>query len=641
MVTQTGLNYGHSLAENMDFTAECFDPLFYMFLATILCTFALGNLIFQEMSILRVTACVGAVALGLWGLFYCLSRLLKSLAWGLLVLGGLILGVVYFNSPVTLGLFYFLMVGGTFYTLWKIKKCEWLPALAAGLVGAVTILGAISTHSSFNLLARLAADEVNQDILFHSSIAAMIKNYGLASTGLHGLVEINYHLFSHWVVAGISLLSGVSVFEVYGAAPHLFFLPLLLFAIVSLPLLLNRDQGLNVFLLWVLALFFLTAVPELLPSAFILFKSYFGSESYAVSLGLMIIGLGPLYQRGFKTADIFLVVFLAMMITAAKGSTGLIYMGLWWIRALFFIQKETPKIIIGLILMTLGVGWTVAGSASTNAPGIEIGFFPYIEYVTAWRGDLYNLRTIYNTTGVVDVGHLAWSIIGIIQFAALHFFASWVVVFSCYKKGWRALWRSPSGLYSLGGIAAGMAIASLFSIPHGSAYYFTNVAFFISLPLILLLVYDGLMKLRIKNWGWNNKKLIASVAAIALVGWVSYGPLANLIQMPLVPAPGAQTFIKTLLEIKNTPDLDQYWSPSPELLAENPLKRVSARPFVYPALSERPWVNVVIAPKTTLREYYMYGYELYGLSARQQAITMEPVLKINGHRSLSLKQVEN
>jgi hypothetical protein len=61
----------------------------------------------------------------------------------------------------------------------------------------------------------------------------MIKNYGVSSTGLHGLVEVPYHTFSYVLMASISLISGVSAVEVYGVANHILFAPFLIFSITA------------------------------------------------------------------------------------------------------------------------------------------------------------------------------------------------------------------------------------------------------------------------------------------------------------------------------------------------------------------------------------------------------------------------
>ena len=131
------------------------------------------------------------------------------------------------KSPIAVLLFYALGGGACIYFIRNLRFNKKILLLA--MLTSLTCLGTKS-YTSFNMIKRLAADRIAQDTLFHSSIAAMLKNYGVTSTGLHGLVEIQYHVFSHWLYAGVSRLSGVSVFEVYGIIPFLFFIPLLLFS---------------------------------------------------------------------------------------------------------------------------------------------------------------------------------------------------------------------------------------------------------------------------------------------------------------------------------------------------------------------------------------------------------------------------
>lgn len=124
------------------------------------------------------------------------------------------------------------------------------------------------------MLERLGANSVHQDTLFHASIAAMIKNYGVVSTGLHGLVETPYHVLSHYFLAGISSLSGVGVLEVYGLGPQLFFIPLLLFGIVYLCIVLDTNKSTkDTYTLWVLSCLALTIIPFLLDKSFVLYDS--------------------------------------------------------------------------------------------------------------------------------------------------------------------------------------------------------------------------------------------------------------------------------------------------------------------------------------------------------------------------------
>ena len=69
------------------------------------------------------------------------------------------------------------------------------------------------------------------------------------------------------------------------------------------------------------------------------------------------------------------------------------------------------------------------------------------------------------------------------------------------------------------------------------------------------------------------------------------------------------------------------------MLDENPVTQCNARPFVYPAISERIWVDVIepadncIYNRFGFTEYTNYGYQMYGLSAQNQRLSVVPELK--------------
>jgi len=105
---------------------------------------------------------------------------------------------------------------------------------------------------------------VHRDAPYHAGIAAMIKNYGVVSTGLHGLVETPYHIFSHALAAGLSLLSGRRVLEVYGVAPSVFFIPILIFSAVACAAILDRTGRAYLLTMWGLVCVLLVGTPWLL-----------------------------------------------------------------------------------------------------------------------------------------------------------------------------------------------------------------------------------------------------------------------------------------------------------------------------------------------------------------------------------------
>lgn len=85
-------------------------------------------------------------------------------------------------------LVYLLYLSGTISLIWLIRDCvthevNWARLIILSWLSALTSL-TIHTYTSFNMVDRLHAGLLHQDTLSHASIAAMIKTYGVASTGL-------------------------------------------------------------------------------------------------------------------------------------------------------------------------------------------------------------------------------------------------------------------------------------------------------------------------------------------------------------------------------------------------------------------------------------------------------------------------
>ena len=81
---------------------------------------------------------------------------------------------------------------------------------------------------------RLLINRAHIDALFHSSISNMIRTYGRPSTGLDGLPYIAYHYGSHWLVAALAPMCGMSVFDLYNSGTGIIFIPLMFASLLLL-----------------------------------------------------------------------------------------------------------------------------------------------------------------------------------------------------------------------------------------------------------------------------------------------------------------------------------------------------------------------------------------------------------------------
>ena len=89
-------------------------------------------------------------------------------------------------------------------------------------------------------------------------------------------------------------------------------------------------------------------------------------------------------------------------------------------------------------------------------------------------------------------------------------------------------------------------------------------------------------------------------------------------------APKQSTFIDSLIEVRQTTPLNAVLRPDEEAFAHNPVARCTSQPFVFPAVSERPWVDVIVARNDCLYEGYLYGQ--YGITKSQQIVAVQPRL---------------
>jgi hypothetical protein len=83
--------------------------------------------------------------------------------------------------------------------------------------------------------------------------------------------------------------------------------------------------------------------------------------------------------------------------------------------------------------------------------------------------------------------------------------------------------------------------------------------------------------------------------------------------------------IDELKSLRSTSPRTSILEATTELMSQNPLKRCSARPFVFPAFSERPWVGVLHSPGIDCK-YEFYGYEYYGVSSSGDRVSIPPVI---------------
>lgn len=193
-----------------------------------------------------------------------------------------------------------------------------------------------------------------RDTLFHSAIVSIIREQGVASTGLHGLPQITYYVGVHRWMAGLSKITGSSSPLTLAMGVQLFILPVMLYTFLrALGPMKTGAEGL---------LLSLAAVFALWGMQMTVGASYLVGESYALSLLLMLAGF-PIGLRWINpdtrlsklvVAEIGVVVALVLCTGLIKASTGYV-LATYLFGCLFVLVYKTRPALAVLSFLILGV----------------------------------------------------------------------------------------------------------------------------------------------------------------------------------------------------------------------------------------------------------------------------------------------
>lgn len=612
--------FGYQLVDSISIPQTTLNFLFAALLLTALGVFLGGNLLLLDVSVLQHSVQIALPCFALLLIFYAASRSMGSVVWGLVLTYGLMWAITFSRQAGLIYVVYGMAGFALMYAIryLRVNRQQLAMALVMAIIATATVLGCRNAYTSFDMLPRLYAGNVHQDTLYHASIAAMIKNYGVVSTGLHGLVETPYHVFSHILMASISLLSGLGVIEVYGVANWVLFAPLLIFSVVAFCVMVDRDGQLKLPLLWVVVCLLLVATPFLF-YRWAIWDSFFVSESYLVSLGLFILGLSLLYKDRLSFPDLVLVLVLTAMITNAKGSVGIVFAILWSARIIFLRGQHLIIESVTLLLMLAIIRWIAFDSATSwgNSGGFEIYPLHFIGLYSFFGGYIVQTGKALLTGNAWALSSMLLALASILSFLVIHFLFSWIAIAQvASRKGLLALVKVPIAIYSLVAVIIGLLIVAIFASPGGSLYYFSNVAFFVSLPAVAVIVTEWI----------DRKKLVSSrfvilciilMCAMDIKGFYGISMLN-----PMRSVHPSSPLIDSLLELRKSNQTNVVLQADSTILAANPIKRCTAQPFVFPAVSERPWMDIIPARADCTYDYF--GYNQYGINKSQQQVSVQP-----------------
>jgi hypothetical protein len=600
---------GDTMVDQLEVPERFLNQLYAALLLTAVGIFVAANALLGSSAVLRRSLPIAATSFGVLGLFCALSRRWRRPAAALAACCALLFLTVHGPQAWTVPALAGVLAIGVAYTLFHLRLSPREIGMAFGMavIGTAAILGSPGAFTSFDMIERAHAGHVHMDTLYHASMAAMIKNYGVTSTGLNGLVETPYHVLSHTLFAAVSLVSRAPVIEVYGVANWVLFAPLLIFAVTASCLMLDSQARLDPIRVWFSVCVLLAICPYML-TRWGVWDSFFASESYLLSLSLMLLSLPLLFKTKLMAVDLLLLVASTALMSAAKASVGLIFIELFCIRLVFLNRECNIREIIACVMMAAVAAAVVFDSAVANRGSIFFAPLDFIEHysflgrhLTAIHGALHG-----GESARWWVWLLAGSAIG--GFVALHFLVSWLVIARAVgHHGIRSVLSSPIATLSLGGVASGLAIVLSCRIFGGSAYYFTNVAFFISLPAAAAMLGTSLPK---QTWSSRSALILATVLVVV----VSINPYLNASAFSGERVARRHSMlVDRLLAARTLLPRQVVLRADPATLADNPLSSCRAQPFVFPALSERPWIGVIAGDNAC--RYYDYGYENYGPSA--------------------------
>jgi hypothetical protein len=588
---------------------------FAFLVGTTLAVFLLGNILLLSPTALAASTKVLGISLGCLAIIYCCIKLSRDLAFAIVGLY-LILALPVITQFESICILFYGAVTGSIVFIFRNKNWQAifhynfnLETAKMSAAGAITILG-VRSYTSFDMLERASEGNLHQDTIYHASLASMLKNYGITSTGLNGIVETPYHIFSHILHGSISLLSNVSVLETYGAASSLLFSPLLIFIIVFMANQVGHGKSTPADVLWLRCCLILTILPALFWEW--RFRNYyFTSESYLVSLTILLACLTPLLRARITTIEWLIIPLGSYFMSQAKASVGGIYALLWLVSIFLVKGRKIQKVVLMTCLVIICVYLGLASAAAANQDDyIKFELLHFIRssslgglYLTS-VGDALKMRMIPSPL------HLILGFLALVSFLAFHFLPSWIFMIAKTRDlGRLSSSNSRAIAFVLASTAVGIVISFVLRIPGNSVYYFSNIPAFICIPFLLQPCDQALPWRSLVPTLSRSHGLILLLLLFCLPGLSANSRLEIIHHHHNHLSP----WLQTMINIRQSSPKDVVLIGSEQLRDENPIHRFSARPLIFPALSERPWINVIERQHWCLYDYL--GYSEYGVSS--------------------------
>jgi hypothetical protein len=345
-----------------------------------------------------------------------------------------------------------------------------VPRVTALLAGAVLALG-FSLYHFFGVNSQPFANifspelwlagKLHNDTAFHVAVSAMISQFGIPSTGLDGLVRINYHSLSHAWLGLLAKSVGLQALSGYFIGMQVVALPLLFFVLANATMaFVQSNASVARPLLLILANMSLVLLAHTWG-----WDSHLVSESYILGLILVLSGLPFLKKlaentdRRLQIQHLLIGLVIGTLAFSAKVSVGFI-----WLAGFGYVLIRFHQIRIAHVVI-LGV-WAVAfaGLALTVVLPRD-----HVDTTTFWPLHFFRY------------GDVASSNLIVISIAT-------IVLLTQLRKASRPKQHWIELVLVL--LAASTAPALLFQFDAGAAYYFLNVGTWIGIAVLSATAID-------------------------------------------------------------------------------------------------------------------------------------------------------
>ncbi|MDR2692963.1 MAG: hypothetical protein LBB74_01960 [Chitinispirillales bacterium] len=220
-----------------------------------------------------------------------------------------------------------------------------------------------SGYLTLNPAGAIVNGMVHHDTVFHVTIAESIKNYGYPSLLLNDADFLHYHWGSHFILAMLSRVLNVSVFNVYNYLYPIIFIPAYSFLVMTVIVEIRKHKNETALLSVVdyafLSFFFIGFLPAAFLNGIGIWKSsWVISESYLFALVFFLLYILLILKtrqsnRFGNMSAILLTILFIVICTAMKVSVGfLITVGAVYINFRKNLRK-TQYWIINIVFLSI------------------------------------------------------------------------------------------------------------------------------------------------------------------------------------------------------------------------------------------------------------------------------------------------